>query len=132
MRFNQRSEKLTEQKTPQEILETKQHANSESHLSLPYNQKPSTLHRRLAKPAATNNNPRQHSKNREKHNRIQTKTTSNHRTQQDPRRQRKRTRKLRNHRAPKRTPTANSLHLQQRKPTKNGPTFPSPLLRLVQ
>src|SRR3990170_7922546 len=131
MRFRQRSEKLPEQKTPKKILETKQHVNSESHLSLLYYQKSSTLYRRLAKPAVTNDNPRQYSNHRKKPNRIQTKTTGNHRTQQGPRRQRKRTRKLRNHRAPKRTPKANPLHLQQRKPTQNGPTFPPTLLRLT-
>src|SRR3990170_5433164 len=132
MRFRQRSEKLPEQKAPKEILETKQHVNSESHLSLPYYQKSPTLHRRPTKPAVTDDNPRQHSNHRKKPNRIQTKTTSNPRPQQGPRRQRKRTRKLCNHRSSKRTPTANSLHLQQRKPTQNGKTFPSPLLRLIQ
>src|SRR3990170_1804395 len=132
MRFRQRSEKLPEQKAPKEILETKQHVNSESHLSLPYYQKSSTLYRRLTKLAVTDDNQRQHSNYRKKPNRIQTKTTSNPRPQQGHRRQRKRTRKLRNHRPSKRTPTANSLHLQQRKSTQNGPTFPQTLLRLTQ
>ena len=117
MRFSQRSEKLPEQKTPQKILETEQYANSRSHFSLPYHQKPPALHRRLRKPATTNDNPRQHDNHRKKPMGLQTKETRNLRTQQSLSSQRKRPRKLHNHRMPKRTPTTTTLHIQQRKPT---------------